>query len=407
MRVLVHDFAGHPFQAQLSRQLAERGHSVTHIYALGLGGPKGRLSIVGSDPASLEIVGLPLDSQFKKYSPSRRFFSHRKYARDLRHLIGRIEPGVVLSGNTPIDVQAELLWYCRTRKIGFVHWIQDIYCHALRFFLSTHLPWLAPPIATLFERVERMVVCGSDESVAIAPDFREVLRGWNVPDSKVTVIENWAPLEEMPQFARDNAWSLDQKLGNKPVVLYSGTLGLKHRPDLLYLLAQNMQEECTVVVITDGLGRDYLTQMPALPNLRILPFQRYEQLPQVLASADVLLATLESDAGRFAVPSKILSYLCAGRPILFAGPRENLSASIIQRSGSGIVVDPNDTAAWVDSARKLVREPATRAQFASNARAYAEHTFNASRIGDCFEGVLLSAHKRHADVPVVASPEIA
>jgi len=30
MRLLIHDYAGHPFQVQLSRELARRGHSVTH-----------------------------------------------------------------------------------------------------------------------------------------------------------------------------------------------------------------------------------------------------------------------------------------------------------------------------------------------------------------------------------------
>ncbi|RMF52223.1 MAG: glycosyltransferase WbuB, partial [Bacteroidetes bacterium] len=32
MRILVHDYAGHPFQVQLSRALARRGHDVLHAY---------------------------------------------------------------------------------------------------------------------------------------------------------------------------------------------------------------------------------------------------------------------------------------------------------------------------------------------------------------------------------------
>ena len=31
MRILVHDFSGHPFQMQLSRELARRGHDVLHV----------------------------------------------------------------------------------------------------------------------------------------------------------------------------------------------------------------------------------------------------------------------------------------------------------------------------------------------------------------------------------------
>src|ERR1700730_8784532 len=110
MRILIHDFAGHPFQAELSRHLAGRNHCVTHVYAMGLPGPKGRLSAVASDPTCLTFRGIQLSSQFKKYSAYRRFITQRKYADDLKKLIREIEPDIVISSNTPIDIQAELLW---------------------------------------------------------------------------------------------------------------------------------------------------------------------------------------------------------------------------------------------------------------------------------------------------------
>jgi glycosyltransferase involved in cell wall biosynthesis len=381
---------------QLSRQLAARGHLVTHVYAAGLPGPKGRLSNADSDPASLSIHGIQLSSQFKKYSPYRRFITQRKYADDLKTAIEQTQSDVVLSGNTPIDVQAELLWHCRKRRVGFVHWIQDIYCQALKFFLRRRLPLLASPIASMFELLEKVVALHSDHIVVIAPEFRNMLCRWNVPESNISVVENWAALEEMPQTSRENEWSRGQELGARPVLLYSGTLGMKHRPDLLYRLAEQLQQECTVVVITDGIGREYLEGMPPLKNLRILSFQSYEKLPEVLASADVLLATLEAEAGQFAVPSKILTYLCVGRPILLAGPRENLSASIIERSGSGLVVDPNDLAGCIQAARKLISDASLRLHLGNKGRSYAERAFDPAKITDAFESLLYSACKHNA-----------
>jgi hypothetical protein len=35
MRILISDYSGHPFQVQLSRELARRGHGVTHSYSTG------------------------------------------------------------------------------------------------------------------------------------------------------------------------------------------------------------------------------------------------------------------------------------------------------------------------------------------------------------------------------------
>ena len=404
MRILIHDFAGHPFQVQLSRQLAGRGHFVTHVYAAGLPGPKGRLSAAGSDPARLTIRGVQLSSQFKKYSAHRRFVTQRKYARDLKSVIQQVMPDVVLSGNTPIDVQAELLLYCRRNRIGFIHWIQDVYCQALRFFLERRVPLLAGPIAYVFEVLERAVALRSNHTVVIAPEFRDLLRSWSVPKSKISMIENWAAIEDMPQKPRENNWSRAQELGTRPVLLYSGTLGMKHKPDLLYLLAERLQRECTVVVVTDGIGRDYLNRMPPLENLRILQFQPYEKLPEVLASADILLATLEADAGKFAIPSKILTYLCVGRPILLAGPRENLSASIINRSEGGLVVDPNDLSALIGAARNLINDENLRAHYGSKARSYAEIAFDPAKITDAFECLLLSACNTQGSASREVSP---
>jgi colanic acid biosynthesis glycosyl transferase WcaI len=44
MKLVVHDYCGHPFQVQLSRNLAMRGHDVTHIYFADDPGPKGALA---------------------------------------------------------------------------------------------------------------------------------------------------------------------------------------------------------------------------------------------------------------------------------------------------------------------------------------------------------------------------
>jgi len=66
-----------------------------------------------------------------------------------------------------------------------------------------------------------------------------------------------------------------------------------------------------------------------------------EAFPKMLGASDVFLAHDEREAGpEFRVPSKTLSYLCAGRPIVLAATAENLAAKIVQALGPGIVVAP-------------------------------------------------------------------
>ncbi len=391
MRCLVHDFAGHPFQVQLSRQLASRGHTVTHLYPSGLPGPKGRLEYSAGDPSGFEVRAIKLSSHFKKYSAHRRFVTQRKYAADVKRAIDAMRPDVVLSGNTPIDIQLGLLRHCHRRKIGFVHWVQDVYCEAISYYLRKKMKFGYRALSAPFRAIEKAVARRSDQSVVIAPAFSELLQTWGVPAERISTIENWAPLDEMPPLPKQNDWSRSVGLGNEPVFLYSGTLGFKHRPDLLYLLAKELGARCKVVVISEGFGRDYLDRQPPLGNLITMNFQPYERLPEVLASADVLVATLEPEAGQFAVPSKVLTYLSARRPVLLAGPKQNLAASVLQRSNAGVVVDPGDTASWITEARRLLLDDKYREMLAGNARLYALSTFDISRITARFEQVLWRA----------------
>jgi len=394
MRILVHDFAGHPFPVQLSRELAARGHRVVHLSAQGLEGPKGNLSPTTNEAHDLIVRGVPLSGRFRKYSPWRRLIAQRQYALAVEKIIAEEEPDAVISGNTPTDVQVALLRFCRRNDIGFAHWVQDLYCQALEFFLRRHLGRLAPAVSFPFQCLDKWTASKSDAVVAISPGFLPLLQKWGARRESLHVIENWAPLDEIRLMQRSNTWRESLALDGRPLFLYSGTLGLKHRPDLIYRLAKALRGKANVVVITEGVGRRYLSSQPVLPNLKLLDFQPYDRVPEIMANADVLLATLEEDAGAFAVPSKVLAYLCAGRPVLLTAPHQNLAAEILRLSGAGVAVESDDADGWVEAARKMAEDAEWRGAMGVRARQYAEANFDIKKIADRFEAVLVSAANR-------------
>jgi glycosyltransferase involved in cell wall biosynthesis len=175
--------------------------------------------------------------------------------------------------------------------------------------------------------------------------------------------------------------------------MYSGTLGLKHNPQHLVTLAQRLapRGEVRVLVISEGLGADFLRgqkEQLKLANLEIMPYQPFVNLPDVLGSADVLLALLEPEAGVFSVPGKVLSHLCAGRPQVGLIPRENRATKVINESRGGIAVDTCNAGAFIDAVVRLVESPEERAILGRNARAHAEREFNIARIGEVFEQMI-------------------
>jgi len=389
LRVLIHDFAGHPFQIDLSRALARRGHTVQHVYCGSYTSGKGRLQAGNTD--NLSVVPIAAGDSFARYSPVRRISQEAAYGRRFTRVASTFRPDVVLACNVPLVAKSVAASWCRREGVPWVFWVQDLHSLAMSAEAERRAGSLGRRVGATFEALERRLLRQATGVVSITDDFTPMLAGWGVDPSACTVIENWAPLSDLPTRPRNNAWRRRQGLEDSFLYLYTGTLGLKHRPELLYRLAQQRAGDADVVVISEGMGEARLRELMRLrplPNLHLLPFQPIEEYPDILAAADVLVALLEPTAGTFSVPSKVLSYLCAGRPILAAIPPENLAARTVERAGAGLVVDSTDEESFLIAAKQLRVDEPLRAAQGRAARAYAEATFDTAVIADRFEEVI-------------------
>jgi colanic acid biosynthesis glycosyl transferase WcaI len=393
MRILVHDYVGHPFQVQLSRSLASRGHQVLHVYNGSFQTPHGELDRKADDPAGFEVHPIALSQEIPKMNFFRRFRLEAEYADKLAAASTSFRPEVVISANTPSIAQHRLASACRRQNVRLASWIQDVYGVAAYRLLRRKLPGVGHLVGQYFIALDKRSARASHAVVAITDDFRGILSQWGVDPTRVHVIHNWAPLEGLPMRPQENAWSKAQGLGEGLRFIYSGTLAMKHNPALLLELARLLQNDSLgqLIVISEGAGVKWLAEQAAIvkiDSLKCLGFQPFEAMPDVLGSADVLVAILEADAGVFSVPSKVLSYLCAGRPLLLAVPGENLAAKIVVECGAGLVVEPHDVAGFCAAAKQLADSPELRQQFGAAARRYAEANFDIERITDRFESIL-------------------
>ena len=393
LKILINDHAGHPFPTQLSRALAVRGHHVLHTYCGKLQGPRGELARLPQDPPGLRIQAIDLGKPFNKYGLFSRALQERKLGRMLREAASGFHPEVVISANTPLGVQAALLKECRRSGARFIFWLQDLLGIAIRNNVAKKIPMMGKTVGWIYMGLERNLLCSSDAVVAITEDFFPLVSKAGVAADKIHVVHNWAPLDDIPCLPKSNAWSRRHSIHDKFCFVYTGTLGMKHNPGMLVELARAMAPETDVrvLVVTEGLGAEFLQEQKkrnGLDNLIILPFQPFGEMPSVLASADVLIALLEPDAGVFAVPSKVLTYLCSGRPLLLAVPAENLAARTVMEARAGIVVHPSDTEAFLVAARELFHSPDIRATMGENGRKYAESEFDVDRIATRFEEIL-------------------
>jgi glycosyltransferase involved in cell wall biosynthesis len=402
MRIVVHDYSGHPGQAQLSRALARRGHEVTHQHCPSYATGKGSLQLEPGDPPTLSFEPCAMEGTFAKYSVVTRIRQELSYGRRAARAIAAKDPAVAVISNVPLLAHSILARRVARCGVPMVFWHQDIYSEAIGSAARRRLPVVGAWVARLAARLERTIARRSGAIVAISPTFLDRLAAWGVAD-KAVVVPNWAPIDELPMFDDDgdrgdgsggqaDEWRSRAGLRGRQVVLYSGTLGLKHDPGILASLAERLGEShpsARVVVISEGKGRDWLEewkheQGAAADNLILLDFQPYADLPAVMGSADVLMAVLEPDASRFSVPSKVLTYLCAGRAIVGVLPRDNSVAEILLTHGAGLVVRSDDAASEV---ARLLNDEACRKAMGRAGRRYAERSFSPETAADRFEAV--------------------
>lgn len=392
MRILVHDYGGYHFPLQLSQELALQGHTVMHAYCASLSTTPPGIDQKNSFPSGLQLLGIDLGEPLNKYNFLKRWRQERQYGHLIVEALENFKPELVISANTPLDAQQTLQRACRDRKIQFVFWIQDVLGLAAQRILSKKMPGPGHLIGAYYVRMERKLLANSDQIIAISDAFKQLFVSQDIPAAKIHVIPNWANIAAIPVAAKMNKWAEEQGLDDKFCFLYSGTLGMKHNPDLLFQLARSMQPhpEVRVVVVSQGLGADWLAQKSeesGLKNLIILPYQPASQLPHVLATGDVLIGLLEPDAARYSVPSKVLTYLCAGRPLLLAIPAENEAAKMIS-ADMGCVVSPNDHATFIEKARLLYKSSPVLHEQGKTARRYAEKRFDWQQIYSRFEAAL-------------------
>lgn len=389
-KILINDYAGHPFQFDLSRELALRGYKVWHCYSADIEGAKA--SFDDENLESLTIFPISIGHKVRKYQFHKRLLDERCYGYEIVKKIKLLEPDITINANMPLDAfkiirKAEI-------NIGSqkVYWLQDMIGHAVyRLF---HRKWYSAGsiIGARFLRLESKLLKTSDHIVAISDGFEPYILEHGAKNEDISYIHNWAPIKDLPMLDHNNKWRTQYFKNSNFLFLYSGTLGLKHNPEALLTLAKELSTReinAEVVVVSEGLGANWLSrkkQTESIEKLQILPYQPFDRLPEVLASGDVLLTLLEKDAGIFSVPSKILSYMCAGRPQLAAMPSSNLGATLISSTECGLIVEPGNNTSFVQCALDMYASSNTdRKLLGDRAREFAEVNFDISKITDRFE----------------------
>jgi len=398
MKILIHtmyylpDFGSAPvLMDELARALAAAGHEVEVVTTLPRRRGAGFRGLFYSrrDEGGVVVKRLWTNSAAH---PLARLLAWNIYTVGaLVNLLAARRADVLFLRTPPLQLGVPALFAKVLRGSKVLVNVQDIHPDlAIESGILTN-----PAGIRLARALERWVYGLADGIAVISDGFARNLRRKGVPAGKLAVLPNWVDTSFLVPGPKDNPVARRIGLDGRFVVMYSGTISissnraLERALDAAALLRGD--REILFVIVGEGLKKGSLQALAAargLTNTVFLPFVPYPELPSLLASSDILLVPLDRDKSELSVPSKLYTFMAAGRPILgLAGPDSEV-AVMLRDHDCGLAASPDDPAEIAAAVRTLKSAPERRRALGANAREYVVRRFAKDAILSSYDALL-------------------
>ena len=259
----------------------------------------------------------------------------------------------------------------KLKKTPFVFHIQDMQPDA-----AVELGMLKrSKFVGLLYKIERFIYKKACLVSVISDGMRERVISKGVPEEKVVVFPNWVDTDFIKPLQRQNGFRQRYGLGDKFIVLYAGNIGVKQGLEILLNVADSLRnlQDILFLIIGDGIRKDALVKRAAelnLPNVKFLPVQPREFLPEMLSAADISLAIQQTTVTDFVMPSKLLGLFASGRPIIVSAHKGSELAKVVKQANCAIIVKPEEPDQFRDAIFELYSDSDKREILGKNGREY-------------------------------------
>jgi colanic acid biosynthesis glycosyl transferase WcaI len=298
-------------------------------------------------------------------------------------------PDVILCVNPPITVGFSGWVVSVIRHAPMVFNVQDVWPDCLEIIGQVRNPILI----RIFRWLETFIYGISARITVLSQGMKQNLIEKGVDEEKIAVIPNWADVSYIEPCARNNGFRRTHDLGDRFLIMFAGNLGYISVLEMVLEAARLLKNDPDILFLIVGEGnakRSLLERARALDlhNVRFLPTQPREVLPQMLGAADLALVTLDRRLGLLNVPSKIYPIMASSRPVLAAVPEDSEIAHLVKRTGCGVWVPPEDPSALVIAIRALSRDRELLEELGARGREHAVSQYSRQRITKKYHDLL-------------------
>ncbi|MFB0534685.1 MAG: glycosyltransferase family 4 protein [Anaerolineae bacterium] len=374
-----------PIYHALGEDLIERGHEATVVTAFPYYG-EGEIwgEYKGKVFGIEEVDGMRVIRTYVYVAPKGKLLG-RSLSYLTFHLLATVASLFLAGRHDAIvapspSIQIGLPLYLTSLLFGtpFIYNVQDLYPHVGVEAGVFKNKWLVGAL----KRLEGMLLGRARYVVVIADNFGRELVRRGVPPDKIITIPNCVDADFIRPLPRLNGFREKYQLGDKFVVMYAGNVGLSQGLETLLQCAQMFTEDGILfVIVGEGASLPSLKQRVLemkLDNVQFIPYQPREDVPFVLAAADISLVLLRSGIASHSVPSKAFSIMASSRPIVAAVDRPSEIADIIGEARCGLLVEPENPEQLAKAISDLYYSESLRDELARNGRHYVERHYSRS-----------------------------
>ncbi|MFN4327821.1 MAG: glycosyltransferase family 4 protein [Limnobacter sp.] len=304
--------------------------------------------------------------------------------RSFLYLLTCPKPDLVFAVLQPLPVGVMLLLVAKLRGFKVVFNVQDLHPDVmvdLGLIRNTAL-------IALLRWMERKAYARADALAVICEGFKQHVRGQGAI-RPVAVIPNWIDVDEVhPDPAAGAVFLTAQGLDPaKPVVLYAGTIGHVSGAQVVIEAARQLPNIQWLFVGEGPVLSGLRDQAHGMSHIHFLPFQPRQQLNAVQNCATLSLVSLLPGKGTYSVPSKVLGYMAAGKPVLASVDAGSETAHLVNSAGCGWVVPAGDATALADAVQALLNDPVAAQTMGQKGRVHLESRYTRSAVCTQYENL--------------------
>ena len=247
----------------------------------------------------------------------------------------RERPDILIVGSDPMfGVLVALPWKTLRRGTRIMHWCFDLHPEAA---IADGMIRDDHPLVRILRPLLRASYRRCDLIGSLGACMTGLLRRYD-PKLRIDTYTPWA-LSEPSAPVRPDQKERAAMFGSAGLgLMYSGNFGKAHAFDTLLALARKLRSEAVPFVFSVRGNRvhelrDAVTAEDT--NVSFAEFVPQDQLELRLSAADIHIVSLRPEYAGTVVPSKFQGALAAGRPILYAGPKDSAVARWIESFGLG------------------------------------------------------------------------